>query len=257
MWATMSSSTSSSGPSFGRAKTSYPNERIASIQPRIETAPPGGTLANTVPSTSRSPAAASSQRATASNRGRDGRRRAGADHVRQGHVDIGCVPHQQVELGPVVVRPVRRARLARLPARQSSSPGSHSSGTRPASSSSGSSPGGSSPRIRASVPGQVVRLHQNVPRLAALARADDPAGLQQVHQPAGLREADPQLALQHRRRPELGGDDELGRLQQQVEVVADVLVDLLAGDGGGDVVAVAGLQLALDVRDDLARSRSR
>ena len=43
----------------------------------------------------------------------------------------------------------------------------------------------------------------------------------------GLGEADPQLALEHGRRAELGGDDQLGRLAQQVEVVADVLVDLL------------------------------
>src|SRR4051794_41664786 len=44
---------------------------MASIQPRIDTAPPGGTFAKTVPSTSRSPAAASNQRATASNLGLD------------------------------------------------------------------------------------------------------------------------------------------------------------------------------------------
>ena len=50
--------------------------------------------------------------------------------------------------------------------------------------------------------------------------------------------------------PNCGVDDELDRLQQQVEVVADVLVDLLARRCGRDVVAVGGLQLALDVRDD-------
>ena len=55
---------------------------------------------------------------------------------------------------------------------------------------------------------------------------DDAAALQQVHQPPGLGEAHPQLALQHRGGAELGADDQLGRLQQQFEVVADVRVDL-------------------------------
>ena len=33
---------SSPGPSLGRAKTAYPNDRIASTQPRIVAAAPGG-----------------------------------------------------------------------------------------------------------------------------------------------------------------------------------------------------------------------
>ena len=71
MCVSMSASTSSSGPSLGRAKTAYPKDRIASTQPRMDTAPPGGTLANTQPSTSREPASVTSHRATASKRGRD------------------------------------------------------------------------------------------------------------------------------------------------------------------------------------------
>ena len=42
-----------------------------------------------------------------------------------------------------------------------------------------------------------------------------------------LAKPDAQLALQHRGRAELRGHDELGGLEQQVEVVADVVVDLL------------------------------
>ena len=46
--------------------------------------------------------------------------------------------------------------------------------------------------------------------------------------------------------------------QQQVEVVADVVVDLALGRGRrGDVLAVGRLELVLAVLDDLARSRPR
>ena len=74
---------------------------------------------------------------------------------------------------------------------------------------------------------QLVGLDQHVAGLRALRRADDAAALHQVHQPARLGEPDPQLALQHRRRPELAGHHQLGGLDQQLQVVADVLVDLL------------------------------
>src|ERR1700677_1457781 len=49
--------------------------------------------------------------------------------------------------------------------------------------------------------------HEDGPRLRPLRRADDPPLLEQVHEPAGPGEAHPQLALQHRRRPELGAHD--------------------------------------------------
>ena len=45
---------------------------------------------------------------------------------------------------------------------------------------------------------------------------------------AGLGEADPELALQHRGGAELAGDHEFGGLQQHVHVVADLLVGLHA-----------------------------
>src|SRR3954447_23625066 len=72
----------------------------------------------------------------------------------------------------------------------------------------------------------LIRMHENVACLGSLARSDDAAAFHQVHQPTGFREAHPQLALQHRGRPELRGDHELCRLAEQVEVVADVAVDL-------------------------------
>ena len=99
---------------------------------------------------------------------------------------------------------------------------------------------------------EVVGLDEHVAGLGALARPDDAAALEDVHQAAGLGEADPQLALQHRGRPELRGDDELDRLEDEVQVVADVVVELALGGGrGGDVLAVRRLQLLLAVLDDL------
>ena len=98
----------------------------------------------------------------------------------------------------------------------------------------------------------LVGLDQHVAGLRALARADDSPALEDVHQPAGLGEADPELALQHRGRPELRRHDQLDRLDHQVEVVADVVVELaLALLRGGDVLAVGRLQLVLAVLDDL------
>ena len=74
---------------------------------------------------------------------------------------------------------------------------------------------------------------------------DHAAALEDVHQPAGLGEADPQLALQHRGRAELRGDDQLDRLDHQVHVVADVVVQLALGWlRRGDVVAVRRLRAA-------------
>ena len=46
------------------------------------------------------------------------------------------------------------------------------------------------------------------------------------------------------------GHDEFGGLEQQVEVVADVVVDLLLGRDDGDVLAIARLELLGDELDD-------
>ena len=111
--------------------------------------------------------------------------------------------------------------------------------------SNGSVPGSgtSSPRSSARVVGRSSGLTSTS---RALEPSDGPTtpALHEVHEPSGLGEPDPQLALQHRGRAELDRDHQLGGLEQQVEVVADVLVDLsLAGRCRGDVVAVARLQL--------------
>src|SRR5262249_18597148 len=81
--------------------------------------------------------------------------------------------------------------------------------------------------------GQILLADQHVPGLGAFARADDPPALQQVHEPTGLREAHPQLALQHRGGPELRVDHLFGGQEQQVEVVTDVRVDLAGLALGG------------------------
>src|SRR3954447_22678454 len=71
---------------------------------------------------------------------------------------------------------------------------------------------------------EFVRSQQDIAGLAALARPDDALRLEDVHQPARLREPDAQLALEHRRRPELRRDDQLSCLTHEVEVVTDVVV---------------------------------
>ena len=91
--------------------------------------------------------------------------------------------------------------------------------------------------------GQLLGGDQHVARLRALRRADDLARLQQIHQASGLGEADAELALQHRGRAELRRDDELGRREQQLEVVADVGVDLLLLGDDRDIRAVLGPRL--------------
>ena len=79
--------------------------------------------------------------------------------------------------------------------------------------------------------------------------------IRSISRPA-LAKPDPQLALQHRRRAELRRHDEFDRGQEQVEVVADVLVDLLLAPPGrrsrprGRSAAAASLQCA-DDRVDL------
>jgi hypothetical protein len=98
---------------------------------------------------------------------------------------------------------------------------------------------------------EFVGLDQDVASLRALGRADYSTRLHQVHQPAGLCKAHPQLALEHRRRPELSRDDMLDGLAEHVEVVADVLIDLpLPAGRGEDVVAVGRLELRLAMLDD-------
>ena len=71
-----------------------------------------------------------------------------------------------------------------------------------------------------------------------------------------LAKPNAQLALEHRRRAELRRHDELGGLEQEVEVAADVVLDLLLRRTDGDVVAVARLELVGDVLDDRVISDS-
>src|SRR5690606_6439997 len=102
---------------------------------------------------------------------------------------------------------------------------------------------------------ELVGVDEHVAGLGSLGGADDLAGLEQVHQPARLREADAQLALQYGGRAELRGDHELRGLQQHLEIVADVVVDLLLLRDDGDVLAVVRRHLRLDVVDDLVDLR--
>src|SRR5207248_1971831 len=66
---------------------------------------------------------------------------------------------------------------------------------------------------------ELLGSHEDVARLGARRRTDDPALFEQIHQTPGTREPDAQLALQHRRRAELRAHDELHRLAQQVVVI--------------------------------------
>src|SRR5687767_14752201 len=69
-----------------------------------------------------------------------------------------------------------------------------------------------SPSARLPLAHQVVQLlggHEDRTRLGALVGADDALLLEQVHETTGAREADAELALQHRGRTELAADDEL------------------------------------------------
>src|ERR1700737_2833327 len=102
---------------------------------------------------------------------------------------------------------------------------------------------------------ELLGTDEHLARLGSLARPDDAARLHQVHESAGLGEAPPQLALQHRGRAELAGDHELHRLGEDLKVVADLLV--IAGPrrhsacASDDVFAVARLRLVDTVLDDL------
>src|SRR6478736_5564731 len=88
--------------------------------------------------------------------------------------------------------------------------------------------------------GQLLDGDQDIASLGSLGGADDLARFEEVHQPAGLREADAELALQHRGRAELSRHDELGRGEQELEVVADIGIHVLLLRDDGDVVAVVG-----------------
>src|SRR5439155_26652728 len=67
---------------------------------------------------------------------------------------------------------------------------------------------------------ELLDAHQHRASLRPLARADDAAPLEQVHQPARAREADAQLALEHARGPEPGPYHEAHRLAEQLVRVA-------------------------------------
>src|ERR1700684_3642131 len=73
---------------------------------------------------------------------------------------------------------------------------------------------------------KVIRPFQDISRLGAFAWPDNTPALQQVHQPARLCEPHPELALQHGRGAELAANNQLSRRDQQLEVVADIGVDL-------------------------------
>jgi len=99
---------------------------------------------------------------------------------------------------------------------------------------------------------EVIWPLQDVPRLGTFAWPDNTPALQQVHQPARLGEPDPELALQHGRRAELAGDDQLCRGDQQLKVVADVTVDVLGLlRCRRDILPVLDLLLMPAVLDDL------
>ena len=63
----------------------------------------------------------------------------------------------------------------------------------------------------------VVRGNQHVTGLSAILGrgADDHQRFEFIHQPGGEREADPEFALEHRRRTVLGGDHLLSRMGEQ------------------------------------------
>ena len=72
----------------------------------------------------------------------------------------------------------------------------------------------------------------------------------------GLGEADAQLALEHRGRAELRGDDELDGLHHELHVVADVVVELALGLlRRRHLLDVGRLELVLAVLDDLVDLR--
>src|SRR5262249_25290888 len=59
---------------------------------------------------------------------------------------------------------------------------------------------------------ELLDRHEHGPGLGALGRADHAAAFEEVHEPAGAREPDPQLALEHARRAEAAPHDQLHRL---------------------------------------------
>ena len=86
---------------------------------------------------------------------------------------------------------------------------------------------------------ELVRLDEYISRFGAFAGSDDAPTFHEIHEPACLGKAHAQLPLEHRCGAELGGDDKLDGLAQQVEIVADVLVDLLFLRRCSDVVTVS------------------
>src|SRR6266508_479700 len=87
---------------------------------------------------------------------------------------------------------------------------------------------------------ELLDRHEHGPGLRTLGRTHDALALEEVHEAAGTREPDPQLALQHARRAEPAANHELHRLGEEVVV----LVDLATGTAAGRVLT----RDALDVR---------
>src|SRR5439155_20455391 len=71
--------------------------------------------------------------------------------------------------------------------------------------------------------GELVEAHEYVARLGALGRPDHAAVFEQVHEASCSSEADAQLALQHRRRPEATRHDELHCFPQKIIIVVAIV----------------------------------
>src|SRR6266487_6833116 len=69
----------------------------------------------------------------------------------------------------------------------------------------------------------LVPRDQDVPGLRTQARAHDPAVFEQIHETAGAREPDLQLALEHRGRAELRADHELPGLLEEFVVISQAV----------------------------------
>ena len=85
-----------------------------------------------------------------------------------------------------------------------------------------------SPRMKASTCGRSCGWTSTSRAFEPSDWPDHATRFEQVHESAGLGEADPELALQHRGGAELAGDHQFGGLQQHVHVVANLLVGLHA-----------------------------
>src|SRR5690606_25452476 len=94
---------------------------------------------------------------------------------------------------------------------------------------------------------QLLDRHQHRPGLRALGRPHDPPLLEQIHQPSRPGEADPQLPLQHRGRPELAAHDQQHGMDKQLVLVVTESTGARGVAGGVLVTRMHGL-VVVDVR---------